>query len=91
MGRGVRYYQQSDGFKGVIKVTGHDQPSLSPAKRGWLLLVYENRFLAAGVLAGILLVAAAFIVARSLPLRLVLPFLVRSDLPVYWQPGFWGR
>ncbi len=85
-GRVLRFYNQSGHFSGEFRVTRNDRADLPIAQRRWLLIVYENRFLLPWVIAALIVLAAAFVLGMILKPDIVLPFLVRPDLPPQIRP-----
>ena len=92
VGRILRFYQQSEHLKGLIPVTKYDQPELKPRQRAWILFVYENCILIPWVLVRALIFFISYELGQTIPTRvsqdIVLPFLVRPDLPPVMQPGY---
>ena len=90
-GRAMRFYNQSEHFTSIMKVSPNDRPDLSPAQRRWVLLISENRALIAWTLAGLVPMLLALLVGLALTVQFppdtVLRFLVRPDLPPQLAPG----
>ncbi len=90
VGRGLRFYNQTGHFTGLMKVSANDRNDLPPRRRAWLLLVQENRMLIPWVLAGLFVVFVGLLFGTVLTARFspdtVLPFLVRPDLPPLLKP-----
>ncbi len=90
VGRGLRFYIQTERFTGLMKVTANDRNDLPPRQRAWLLLVHENRMLFPWVLAGLFCVFVGLLFGTVLTARFspdtVLRFLVRPDLPPLLRP-----
>ncbi len=90
VGRGLRFYNQTEHFTGLMKVTANDRNDLPKRMRARLLLVQENRMLIAWVLAGLFSVFIGLLFGTVLTARFspdsVLPFLIRPDLPPQLEP-----
>ena len=84
IGRGLRFYLDSNGFKAQVFATDHDRLDLNPRQRAWWLLVHENQLLIPWVGVGLLLMLLAVlfgVVLRELiPPDTILLFMVRKDL-----------
>lgn len=91
IGRALRFYHQTEHFTGPLKVTKNDRSDLPPARRKWLLLVFENQLFIPWVGVGLaaLVVAILFgsVLSAQYPPDTVLNFLVSKTLNPMLVPG----
>lgn len=89
--RSLRFYNQSERFTNLLRVTHNDRPDLDPARRRLLLLVYENQIFIPWVtmgLVGIILgILFGSVLSAQFPPDSVLDFLVSDTLNPILKPG----
>lgn len=91
VGRGMRFYNQSEGFTNLLRVTINDRPELGLALRRRLLWIYENQMFIPWVAVGLVGMALGLLfgtyLTEQFPPDTVLDFLVRQSLNPILKPG----
>ncbi len=84
VGRALRFYTESGGFRVQAYIMENDRLDISPRERAWWLLIHENQIFIGWVLAGLLLMLLAVlfgvVLNKQIPPDTILRFMIRGDL-----------
>jgi len=84
VGRALRFYTESGGFKVQAYVMENDRLDISPQERAWWLVIHENQLFIGWVLAGLLLMLLAVlfgvVLTKQIPPDTILRFMIRGDI-----------
>ena len=89
--RSLRFYRQTEHYRGVWRATLNDDHALGLKQRRWLLIVYENRatipWVIAGTIALFISILFGSMLSSQFPPSTILDFLVRDNLSPLIRPG----